>query len=59
MATTSDINDAFDSLLLCENQLVSEGFQAVLRIHDILVWIRMRIRILLFSSLTFKMPTKN
>ncbi len=45
----------------------------VLRIHDILVWIRIRgsmpltngsgsrswIRILLFSSLTFKMPTKN
>ncbi len=34
--------------------------KSVLRIHDILVWIRirMRIRILLFSSLTFKMPTK-
>ncbi len=32
---------------------------AAFRIHDILVWIRMRIRILLFSSLTFKMPTKN
>ncbi len=30
-------------------------FKSVLRIHDILVWIR----ILLFSSLTFKMPTKN
>jgi hypothetical protein len=30
---------------------------AVLRIHDILGWIR--IRILLFSSLTFKMPAKN
>jgi hypothetical protein len=27
MATTGDINDAFDSLLLCENQLVSEGYQ--------------------------------
>jgi hypothetical protein len=27
MAATGDINDAFDSLLLCENQLVSEGFQ--------------------------------
>ncbi len=51
--------------------------QAVLRIHDILGWIRIRgsmpltngsgfgsgygswIRILLFSSLTFKMPAKN
>jgi hypothetical protein len=32
-------------------------FLAVLRIHDILVWIRMRI--LLISALTFKMPTKN
>ncbi len=43
---------------------------AVLRIHDILVWIRIRgdasdkwirirIRILLLSSLAFKMPTKN
>jgi hypothetical protein len=31
----------------------------VLRIHDNLVWIRIRMRILLFSSLTFKMPTKN
>ncbi len=31
----------------------------VLRIHDILGWIRIRIRILLFSSLTFKMPAKN
>jgi hypothetical protein len=30
-------------------------FLAVLRIHDIFVWIR----ILQFSSLTFKMPTKN
>ncbi len=30
--------------------------QAVLRIHDILIWIR--IRILLFSSLTFTTPTK-
>ncbi len=27
------------------------------RIHDILVWIRIRIRILLFSFLTFKTPT--
>ncbi len=53
------------------------SFQAVLRIHDILGWIRIRIRgsmpltngpgfgsgswirILLFSSLTFKMPAKN
>jgi hypothetical protein len=34
-------------------------FKAVLRIHDILVLIRMRIRILLFLSLTFNMPTKN
>ena len=45
--------------------------QTVFRIHDILVWIRIwirqsmpltkwtRIRIFLFSSLTFKMPTKN
>jgi hypothetical protein len=49
--------------------------RAVLRIHDILGWIRIRIRgsmpltngsgsgswirILLFSSLTFKMPAKN
>jgi hypothetical protein len=47
--------------------------KAVLRIHDILGWIRIRgsmpltngfgsgswIRILLFSSLTFKMPAKN
>jgi hypothetical protein len=33
-------------------------FSAVLRIHDILVSIRMRIRILLFSSLTFNIPTK-
>jgi hypothetical protein len=33
MATTGDINDAFDSLLLCENQLVSEGYQAGLRIR--------------------------
>ncbi len=45
--------------------------RAVFRIHDILVWIRIResmpltngsgswIRILLFSSLTFKMPAKN
>ncbi len=34
-----------------------KGFSpAVLRIHDILVWVR--IRILLFSSLTFKKPTK-
>jgi hypothetical protein len=32
-------------------------FAAVLRIHNILEWIR--IRILLFSSLTFKMSTKN
>ncbi len=32
-----------------------EGFAAVLRIRDTLVWIR--IRILLFSSLTFKIPT--
>jgi hypothetical protein len=31
--------------------------EPVFRIHDILVWIR--IRILLFSSLTFKMPAKN
>jgi hypothetical protein len=29
------------------------------RIHASDQWIRMRIRILLFSSLTFKMPTKN
>ena len=29
------------------------------RIHASYQWIRMRIRILLFSSLTFKMPTKN
>jgi hypothetical protein len=49
------------------------GLQAVLRIHDNLgvdrdsdpqihasdKWIRIQIRILLFSSLTFKMPTKN
>jgi hypothetical protein len=36
-------------------------FFPVLRIHDMWVWIRMlmRIRILLFSSLTFKTPTKN
>jgi hypothetical protein len=27
MAATGDINDAFDSLLLCENHLVSEGYQ--------------------------------
>jgi hypothetical protein len=45
--------------------------QAVFRIHDILGWIRILgsmlltngsgswIRILLFSSLTFKMPAKN
>jgi hypothetical protein len=47
--------------------------KAVLQIHDILEWIRIRgfmpltngfgsgswIRILLFSSLTFKMPAKN
>jgi hypothetical protein len=39
-------------------------FKPVLRVHDILVWIRirmrirMRIRILLFSFLTFKRPTK-
>jgi hypothetical protein len=39
---------------LCEKSVV---FKAVLRIHDILV--RIRIRILLFSSLTFKTPTKN
>ncbi len=31
----------------------------VLRIHDILAWIRIRIRILPFSSLPFKAPTKN
>jgi hypothetical protein len=31
---------------------------SVLRIHDILVWIRMRILILLFSSLTFKTQKK-
>jgi hypothetical protein len=34
-------------------------FRLVLRIYDILVWIRIRIRILLFSSLTIKTPTKN
>jgi hypothetical protein len=48
-------------------------FPSVFRIHDFLEWIRIRgsmpltngsgsgswIRILLFSSLTFKMPTKN
>jgi hypothetical protein len=27
MATNGDINDAFDSLLLCENHLVSEGYR--------------------------------
>ncbi len=32
-------------------------YQAVFRIHDILVWVR--IRILLFSSLTSKTSTKN
>ncbi len=32
--------------------------KAVLRIHDILVWIRIRIRILLFSSLTFQGANK-
>jgi hypothetical protein len=31
----------------------------LLWIHDTLVLIRIRIRILLISSLTFKMPTKN
>ncbi len=42
------------------------SLRPVLRIHDILMWIhvseqwiRIRIRILLFSSLTFKIPTKN
>ncbi len=30
-----------------------------LRIHDILMWIRIRMRILLFSSQTFQMPTEN
>jgi hypothetical protein len=35
--------------------LLRQEQEAVLRTHDILVWIR----ILLFSSLTFKMPTKN
>jgi hypothetical protein len=35
--------------------LAGQHLQAVLRIHDILGWIR----ILLFSSLTFKMPAKN
>jgi hypothetical protein len=29
------------------------------RINDILVWIRMRIQVLLFLSLTLKTPTKN
>jgi DNA-directed RNA polymerase subunit RPC12/RpoP len=59
--------DQFLNLLRC-----SVYYLPVLRIHDILVypdpdprihasewWIRIRIRILLFSSLTFKMPTKN
>ncbi len=32
---------------------------SVLRVHDILGWIRIRIWILLFSSLTFKMLAKN
>ncbi len=37
------------------------AIQAVLRIHDILVWIRIRIwiQILRFLSLTLKTPTKN
>jgi hypothetical protein len=56
-------------------QFNKRGFLPVLRIHDILGWIRIRIwihgsmpltigsgswiRILLFSSLTFNMPAKN
>jgi hypothetical protein len=56
-----------------EVEEVQEGLEAVFRIHDIFVWIRIRgsmtltngsgsgslIRILLFMSLTFKMPAKN
>jgi hypothetical protein len=38
--------------------LLAPQFQSVFRISDILVWIRMRTRILLFSSLIFKRPTK-
>jgi hypothetical protein len=40
--------------LLAPQSLFLPQFQSVFRIHDILV----RIRILLFSSLTFKRPTK-
>ncbi len=36
-------------------QQLLDTVPAVLRIHDILRWIR----ILLFSSMTFKMPAKN
>jgi hypothetical protein len=39
------------------DHLTNPQFKAVLRIHDILGWIR--IQILLFSYLTFKMPAKN
>jgi hypothetical protein len=62
---------------ISQNSVPNHSAEAVLRIHDILGWIRIRIRgsmpltdgsgsgsgswirILLFSSLTFKMPGKN
>jgi len=45
------------NLLITRRKTIS--FLPVFRIHDILVRIRIRIRILLFSSVTFKMSPKN
>jgi hypothetical protein len=39
--------------------LLKKCLQSMLRIRDMLVRIRIRLRILLFSSVTFKMATKN
>jgi hypothetical protein len=49
-------NEMRDFVDICLKK-VSQHSEPVLRIHDILVLIR--IRILLFSSLTFKMPKNN
>ncbi len=69
---TAELSSALGTEDIVQVRLFVSGVsEPVLRIHDILVWIRIRgsmrltngsgswIRILLLSSLTFKMPTKN
>ncbi len=67
------MNSVFKKTKHCQNTVANIPVKPLLRIHDILGWIRIRIRgsmpltngfgswirILLFSSLTFKMLAKN